>query len=85
MIDVVVVRQQVVAHLAQRGWHPRDADGSDFAGPGSDLRFKVGTSRGEVAVTTWQDGSAMGAMRVISPESLDLTLDTISLLTGDTL
>lgn len=64
-INVQSMRDRVITHLATRGFLPRDADGTDFAKVDSTIRFKVGTSYGEVAVTTWSGSVRVGpAVRI---------------------
>lgn len=59
-MDVAKMRADVVSFIAAKGFVPRDADGTDFehkdASFPARLRFKVGTSRGEVAVVPVIDG-----------------------------
>jgi hypothetical protein len=74
MINVGQVRNQVVDYLAVHGYSPRDADGSDFAKPGSTTRFKVGTSRGEVAITVWERTKQIDVVRIVSDSSLRVAL-----------
>lgn len=78
MINVGQVRNQVVDYLIMHGFNPRDADGSDFARPGTRTRFKVGTSRGEVAITVWKGNKQTDVVRVISPASLTIALNYLN-------
>lgn len=58
MIDVQAVRKGIVEYLAEMGFVPRDADITDLQhGTDNSLRFKVGTSMGEVAVIAVYDSS----------------------------
>lgn len=65
-LDIEAARGKIVANLADHGFLPRDADGADFQfGDDMTLRFKVGTSRGEVAITVWKyDRQAKDVIRV---------------------
>lgn len=54
-LDVEIVVRKLNEFLEFKGFKRRDSDGSDFARPDDrdGLRFKTGTSRGEVTVTVW--------------------------------
>lgn len=75
MIDVVATRNTVADTLESMGFSNHDADISDFSRPNSDVRFKVGTTRGEVSITVWREKRQTYALRIISDGSLDLALE----------
>lgn len=50
MFDVAGQRRRVADHLDDLGFAPRDADVTDFASEGTDLRFKLGTARSEITI-----------------------------------
>lgn len=79
MINVPNVRRRIVSELAEWGWIPRDADGTDFAHPDNrnGLRFKIGTSYGEVAVTVWMGSQQMLAVRTIRDDQASGTIDVL--------
>ena len=67
-LDIVKVRERIVKNLADHGFVPRDADDADFQfGTDMSLRFKVGTVRGEVAITVWvNDRQRKDVIRVLT-------------------
>lgn len=71
MLDVAATRRDLVRFLSSIGFEPRDADGADFASPSSPVRFKVGTSYGEVAITCWDHrNQQFRAIRITSVRGL---------------
>lgn len=78
-LDVVETRRRVVEFLEGQGYQARDADGTDFAHPDTDVRFKVGTVYREVTVTVWQGPKQIGAERVNFGRQVDETLDHLAL------
>lgn len=72
MIDVEAGVKKINQHIMDQGMVARDADGSDFAFPDdTSLRFKTGTSRGEVAITVWvNDRQRKEVIRVLSDAQL---------------
>lgn len=62
---------QVFNHLADHHFVPRDADGSDLQfGDDRSLRFKVGTSHGEVAIQVWREGQPVHVIRILNTVQL---------------
>lgn len=81
MMDVAKIRKQIVDHLAERGFAPRDADGSDFARKDdTSVRFKVGTSYQEVTITYWHGKSQFGVTRIINEDRVEEALRQIDLV-----
>ena len=70
LIDVAATRRNIAEHLEGHGFVTRGADLSDFAPPDAvgnqGLRFKVGTSYGEVAITPYIDNIRKSTMRILS-------------------
>jgi hypothetical protein len=84
MIDAEQAVKQVWAELARLGFTPRDADGSDYQrGDDNSLRFKVGTSYGEVAIQVFRGKNPGGVLRIISEETLEYTLATLGNMVAD--
>lgn len=76
--------KRVAAELAQLGFTPRDADGSDYQrGDDQSLRFKVGTSTGEVAVQIFRGKHPAGVMRAISESSLENLISDMRTMADD--
>lgn len=73
-IDVANVLRSVQNHLRRHGFAPRDADPTDFARRNDGrLRFKTGTSYGEVTVVPWFDkqrGRDREVIRIIMPHQV---------------
>lgn len=81
--DVVSTAQSVRDFLQDRGFVPRDADLTDLQrGDDSSLRFKVGTSYGEVSIQVWIDNKHERTIRVISSTGLDNALTELVVWTG---
>lgn len=81
-IDVAAIRSQVADHLWVMGFEPRGADPSDFQrGTDSSLRFKVGTSYGEVAVQVLVNNKKDDVIRVVSEAQVPEALRSLSLIT----
>lgn len=67
--DASVGVKQVCQALNQLGFVPRDADGSDYQrGDDQHIRFKVGTSYGEVAVQVVVDNKHVDVIRFLNLE-----------------
>lgn len=78
MIDVQATVAEVRAYLQARDFRPRDADITDYqSGRDASLRFKTGTSRGEVTVTVWRYARQIEVMRIISPTTMAEALTAI--------
>lgn len=72
MIDAEQVYREVRGWLGGHGFAPRDADPTDLQrGNDSSLRFKVGTSRGEVAIQVLVDNKLRRVLRLISGTSIE--------------
>lgn len=57
--DIAAAVRTINEFLPTLGFEPRDADGNDFQrGADKDLRFKTGTSYGEVAIQIVHKGHA---------------------------
>lgn len=73
--------------VGEIGMVARDADGNDFGFAGATydqaLRFKTGTSTGEVAVQIFRGKHPAGVLRITSPASLDATLQTMKAMASD--
>ena len=83
-MDIVKVRNQVVTHLTDRGFQPRDGDGTDFQrGSDDNLRFKVGTSYQEVAITYWRGKDQFGVTRITNDGRVQEALDQINAVIPD--
>lgn len=84
MIDASEMVKKVWVELALLGFTPRDADGSDYQrGDDNSLRFKVGTSYGEVAVQVFRGKDPAGVLRIISDTSLDDSLEVMRQMADD--
>lgn len=72
MIDVQNAVKVVNSYLEGHGFKPRDADGNDFQyGDDRDLRFKTGTSRGEVAIQVVKTGQTTMVIRVLNDNQIN--------------
>lgn len=78
MIEPAKVVKLVNTRLQQMGYRPADADGQDFRkGGANSIRFKTGTSHGEVTVTVWRGPRQIDVLRIISDRSYDETMRKI--------
>lgn len=69
MIDVAKVNRWVQEFLRQKGYRSGDADGTDFRKGGANaVRFKTGTSRGEVAITVWKGPNQIDVVRILNED-----------------
>lgn len=70
-MDVQGVVARVNAYLGEQHFVPRDADGSDYQfGDDRRLRFKTGTTRGEVAVQVWINDRPHRVIRILNEDQV---------------
>lgn len=82
-IDVAAVRTEMVRYLADIGFTERDADGSDFQfGDDPGLRFKIGTSYGEVAVSVYNPTRGQ-VLRITQDHHVDRAKTTLARVIAD--
>lgn len=78
-LGVAIIVAQVRKTLKELGFAPRDADPTDYQkGSDNTLRFKTGTSRGEVAVHILEAGRANEVLRIVQPHHLDDVLRRVA-------
>lgn len=71
VLDVEYVVSEINRYLEGHNFKPRDADPTDHQyGDDRSLRFKTGTSRGEVAVTILEDGKPNQIIRILNPDHM---------------
>lgn len=78
--DIADAVKQVNKHIEWLGFVPRDADGNDFQrGDDRNLRFKTGTSYGEVAVQIVRDGKANPneTLRILNDQQVEGAMRTL--------
>lgn len=76
-LNVETTRNDLVVLMHTFGFHPADADPTDFRHPDNMYRFKIGTSRGEVAVIAFLGQMQHKALRVISHRTHNEAVDEI--------
>lgn len=70
-LDVTQVVAWMNENLVSLHFKPRDADGSDFQyGDDRTLRFKTGTSRGEVAIQVWKNDQCTEVIRILNVDQM---------------
>lgn len=71
ILDVEYVVAQINQHLESHHFIPRDADPTDHQyGIDTSLRFKTGTSRGEVTIQILQEGRKTEFVRILQPDHI---------------
>lgn len=69
--DVAAGVAAINKHLKEHDFRATGADGNDFQyGTDPGLRFKTGTSYGEVAVTVWKHQRQVQAIRAMNEEQI---------------
>lgn len=75
IIDEAAACKRVHEFLGERGFVPRDADGSDLQrGTDTGLRFKIGTVYGEVAVHVLEANRLTHTIRILRDTKVDEAL-----------
>ena len=83
-LDVAATVKEVNDNLIGWGFTPRDADGNDFQrGDDTSLRFKTGTSRGEVAIQVYGRQTVIKVIRILQAHQIDAALDEMHTLIKD--
>lgn len=84
MIDTQETIQIVNTKIVQMGFDPRDADRNDFQrGDDRGLRFKTGTSYGEVAIQVFGERAPICTLRIINPSGIEKVLNTLQEMADD--